>query len=79
MPFLDAALSGMTARVRWSGARVCVEAIEVPEKPTTSPGGVTSESIVVATFATNAGVSARTSIELGSESRTPLSCTLSAR
>lgn len=68
-PIADAATSGMTARVRWSPSRLCIEAVEVPES---SDGS--AETIVVATFAPNAA--GRSDIELGSESRAPLSCAL---
>lgn len=77
LPFQDGALTGMTARVRWSAARVCIEAIEVPEKAFTSPAGIASETVLIAGFA--AGGSGRASIEIGSEGRTPLSCTLAPR
>ena len=76
-PFPDGAVSGMTARVRWSPTRVCVEAIEVPESTGVGLQGATTETVVIATFAPNAA--GRSTLELGSEARAPLSCALSPR
>ncbi|MFO0588077.1 MAG: hypothetical protein U0441_11080 [Polyangiaceae bacterium] len=71
-PLFDAAMTGMTARVRWSPTQLCVEAIDVPEHNGQSPTYHTTETIVTATFAPNdAG---RNTIELGAESRESLSC-----
>ncbi len=75
--FADDATSGMTARVRWSPARVCVEAIEVPESVGASPSGTPTETIAIATFSPSAA--GRASIEIGSEARAPLSCALAPR
>lgn len=70
----DGAMSGMTARVRWSPTKLCVEALDVPERPGTSPSYRSTETIITATFSPDdAG---RNEIELGAESRESMSCAL---
>ena len=76
-PFADGATSGMTARVRWSPTRVCIEAIEVPESTGSSPWLTATETTVIASFAPRAA--GRATIETGIEERTPLTCSLSPR
>ena len=76
-PFFDGAQTGMTARVRWGASRLCVEALEIPEHGAVTGLGRTLETVVVATFAPDEA--GRAEIELGSESRSALSCALTPR
>lgn len=67
----------MYARVRWSKARVCLEAIELRSSP--QPGlGDTGESWLVARFA-GAPLAGIVGVALGGEIRQPLSCALGPR
>ncbi len=66
---------GMTARVRWSPERVCIESIEVPESRSIDSFNNSVPTIVTAAFGPNQA--ARSTIQLGAESRTTLSCALS--
>jgi hypothetical protein len=72
----DEALTPMTARVRWSEARVCLEAIEVPVGMAAAPGGTSAlEAVIVARFAGAAGAGEIT-VGLGVERRQAIACTL---
>ncbi|MBK8254605.1 MAG: hypothetical protein IPK82_18295 [Polyangiaceae bacterium] len=71
---VDGSTTGMTARVRWSKERVCIEALELVERAGNSLFDLPTEDIVVATFQTP--TAGRVGIEAGVESRAPLSCTL---
>lgn len=73
-PFPDGTITGMTARVRWSPSRVCIEAVEIPESTAYTSTYVASETLIIATFGPNAA--GRVSLELGSEARAPLTCSL---
>lgn len=57
--------------------RLCVEALEIPEHGAVTGLGRTLETVVVATFAPDEA--GRAEIELGSESRSALSCALTPR
>jgi hypothetical protein len=68
----------MWARVRWSAARVCLEAIELADKETPLARGETVIPVVAVRFGAtpNAG---RMAIGLGFEERQPLMCSLAAQ
>jgi hypothetical protein len=72
----EAAVSAMSAVVRWGTSRVCLEAIELPDAPLEIEGKGPMEMTVVARFARPA-LAGRLGVRLGSESRQPLSCALS--
>lgn len=76
-PFPDGSIVGMTARVRWSAARVCVEAVEVVESTSLTALSTPTETLVIATF--GPGAAGRATLAAGSEARAPLSCALSPR
>jgi hypothetical protein len=74
-----AAAGPMSARVRWTASRVCLEAIEAPDEPRTVRSGDEVAVSVVARFAGAKGSSAaRIGVAPGAELRQPLTCTLSA-
>ena len=67
----------MSARVRWSPSRVCLEAVELEETATTLLGGDTIEAAVVARFTGRSPAAARIGMKPGAEMRQPLTCKLS--
>jgi hypothetical protein len=71
----EAAVSAMSAVVRWGTSRVCLEAIELPDAPLEIEGKGPMEMTVVARF-TRPTLAGRLGVRLGSEIRQPLSCTL---
>jgi hypothetical protein len=71
----DASLAAVAARVRWSKTRVCLEAIEVPERSRTV-GFTDVETEIVAVF-DDAPRAGRVAVERGVELSQPMSCTLS--
>ncbi len=70
-------LTGMTARVRWSPTRLCIEGLEVPDGISATMLAHTTEATVIATFAPDEA--SRVDIEPGSEARVSMSCTLQPR
>lgn len=72
----DAPFPAMTARVRWSAERVCLEAIELPEPPINVPAGSLVPSFIVARLAAPAAAG-RVGALLGTELRQALGCVLS--
>jgi hypothetical protein len=71
-----AAVSAMTAAVRWSPSRACLEAIELPDGPLTIDANSSTEMSVVARLARPA-LAGRIGARIGAEIRQPLSCALS--
>lgn len=65
----------MSARVRWSRSRVCLEAIEIPEGLTTVRGGDEVETEIVARFVPPLAAG-RVGVAPGVELRQPLTCAL---
>ncbi|MFO0588080.1 MAG: hypothetical protein U0441_11095 [Polyangiaceae bacterium] len=75
-PLGNPTLSGMTARVRWSPTRLCIEALDVPEERRENAAfpDRDTEPVITATFAPDEA--ARNDIEPGLEYREKLSCAL---
>lgn len=76
-PSRSAPTAAMLARVRWSAARVCLEAVEVPEGTHAMRAGEEIETAVVARFAGKAGAG-RIGVGPGMEVRQALRCALAA-
>jgi hypothetical protein len=69
-------IAAMTARVRWSASRVCLEAIEIPDGSRNVRAGEDLETVVVARFSGKQRAAARVGHVPGVEVWQPLSCAL---
>lgn len=71
----DEALTPMLARVRWSEARVCLEAVELPVGMSSTSAGMPHETVLVARLSPPAAA-AEVTVGVGLERRLPMSCAL---
>lgn len=65
----------MSARVSWSAERVCLEALEIPERTSDLPSGARAETTIVAQFLPKR-LASRGFVARGAEMNQPLSCAL---
>jgi hypothetical protein len=63
----------MTARVRWSPQRVCLEAVELPDRSVDMIEGIQLDAWIVARFVPQPAA-ARVAIQPGAEMRQGISC-----